>query len=77
MTSASEGVCRGCGRKILWIEWGGRKIPLDAVAPCYVRLVDKETRDEVWAQGKGHAFVSHFATCRQANQFSGRNRGTT
>lgn len=74
---ASEGVCRGCGRRILWIEIDGRRIPLDAVAPCYVRMTDKETGAEVWAQGRGNAYVSHFATCRAANQFSGRNRGAT
>jgi hypothetical protein len=72
--SPRPGLCRGCGKKILWLQLDGKNIPLDAVAPCYVRLVDKETGAEVWARGAGNAYFSHFATCPQANQFSGGGR---
>jgi hypothetical protein len=80
--------CKGCGRTIVWgVNEEGKRIPLDPSAPCY--SVEDESipggsdaaeRARVIMKGEANvrlyrlAFVSHFATCPNANQFSGRNR---
>lgn len=64
--------CKGCGKKIVWAKITTRDgapgvIPLDASAPCYtLKMVNGEMRGE----REYMAFVSHFATCSQANKFS-------
>ncbi len=75
-----EAKCRGCGRKIIWaITAEGKNIPLDLVAPVYsVALHRIEDGTEVYTATRlGMTFVSHFATCPKANQFSGRNKEKT
>ena len=60
--------CKGCGREIVWAEDDkGTKIPLDPRAPVY-QVVDGV------AVRNTKAMVSHFATCSQANRFSGSRR---
>jgi len=69
-------MCAGCGKKIVWgITPDGKKIPLDpsaaiyrsgeGLAASYVVLVPAADRKD-----KG-PWVSHFATCPKASQFSG------
>lgn len=75
-----ESTCRGCGKKILWARTSdGRRIPLDPSAPVYVLLSDAECGDQNGPVVILHPaadrklkgpWVSHFATCPQANQFS-------
>ena len=78
--------CRGCGKPILWAaladvdgklvvnENGSPKcIPLDPRAPVYhVRFFDDGRSSE--ADRAPDTFVSHFATCPAANQFSGSSK---
>lgn len=62
--------CRGCGKKILWGDNGvGTKIPLDAVAPCYVVIFAAADGRPLVKRASG-AFVNHFNTCPQANEFN-------
>lgn len=53
--------CKGCGREITWEKTpSGKAHPFDA-KPTLVKLADGTVRT---------GFVSHFATCPQAEQFS-------
>jgi hypothetical protein len=78
-----EGACEGCGNRILWIVTAtGARVPLDPVAPTYVLHVLNDAADPPrmrWEPANQEAdqepsFVSHFATCSAANNFSGRNK---
>lgn len=71
--------CRGCGKPVLFVTTINARgeqvnVPLDPVAPVYVRQRDGDG-GAVWAQDTSRELlVSHFATCSHANDFSGRNR---
>lgn len=68
--------CKGCGKEILWMKTTENKmIPLDPKPPIY------EVHDAAPEEFKGGAdcygaradkgyYVSHFATCPKANDFS-------
>jgi len=60
--------CKGCGREMVWLSLGKGKgaVPLDPRAPVY----DVTTG----ARSEGRYMVSHFATCPQANRFSGSGK---
>lgn len=63
--------CRGCKAPIYWaISPKGKKIPLDVRAPVYR---EDPGRPGHLIEGEDH-YVSHFATCPKASQFSGRSR---
>ena len=68
--------CKGCGKKLYWgITEDGKTIPLDAVAPVYyVKLGMNENKkngtEKIEIFREPNAFVTHFATCPKANQFS-------
>lgn len=70
--------CKGCGKEIVWgMGPSGRAIPLDPSAPIYIvrRVVTGFTADKIERGGPGPQYlVSHFSTCPQANQFSGKNK---
>ncbi len=58
--------CKSCGKEIIWAKTPeGKNIPLDAVAPVY----DITLRDGIARKVSG-VHVSHFSTCRKANDFS-------
>ena len=62
-------VCRGCGKSIVFgITSEGRKIPLDPIPPVYD--VDVEEDGTVTATRNPSAMISHFAMCKNANEFS-------
>ena len=65
---ADSGACKGCGKSIWWINVGTHRIPIDPVPPVYSHDGDGGffRQPESW--------VSHFATCSRANDFSGRTR---
>ena len=71
--------CKGCGKEILWATTKeGKRIPLDATAPVYMRVqadpsMGFQLQDPV-AERVHVAYVSHFATCPKANQFSASRR---
>lgn len=65
--------CKGCGRSIFWAlnPISGKRVPLDPKPPVYRIQMDT---GQVFAHQDKQAFVSHFATCPNANDFSGSGR---
>jgi hypothetical protein len=63
--------CRGCGAPIFFLKTPqGRNHPVDAnPVKVWIRPTDNP---DAWVLAEG--YVSHFATCPQAEAF--RNRGT-
>ena len=65
--------CKGCGKEIIWAKnENGKMVPLDASAPVFLIT---EADDETGCVKVGHddlpaCYVSHFATCPKANEFS-------
>lgn len=79
------GTCRGCGKPVIWVaitkKDGTRgRLPLDARAPVYQVDPDHAYPEEHPHQNavrqKG-AYVSHYATCKNANDFSQSRRKKT
>jgi hypothetical protein len=73
--------CKGCGRDILWgVDEKGTRIPLDPRAPVYhVMAFDPETNTYAVERAGGSVptnYVSHFATCPKAKDFSRSTRPT-
>jgi hypothetical protein len=72
----SAGACKGCGKKILWAKLGsGGSVPLDPVPPVYRLTLDDNSnfvafRAEHDVNVGDAFFVSHFATCPRANDFT-------
>jgi hypothetical protein len=63
--------CRGCGAEIIWaVTSTMKRIPLDAKSEKRFTLVDEGTHQQAFLRD---TYVSHFATCPQANEF--RKRG--
>jgi len=61
--------CKGCGKEILWgVTSEGKKIPLDPKPPVYV--VSKNTDGSILAERFKGAYVNHFITCPDREQFS-------
>jgi hypothetical protein len=72
--------CRGCGKEILWgvikDERGVRNVPLDPTPPTYrvVReIIDPGQPAGCVVERAENVFVTHFATCPNANDFSRKN----
>lgn len=65
--------CKGCGAEIIWAKNENNKmIPLDAKAPVYVLTIEENIRDANCQRSRNpRAYVTHFATCPKANEFSG------
>ncbi len=64
--------CKKCGKKILWAtnKETGKKIPLDPRPPVYaVRICEDGSVEAINLKKEGA--VSHFATCPDADYFSG------
>ena len=71
--------CKGCGKPILWTAGPHGSIPLDPRAPVYAVQADgKEIPPRVVRANETGAlvyyYVSHFATCSAANDFSASKR---
>ena len=65
--------CRGCGKEIIWGKTeDGKKIPLDPVPPVYRFFVtmEEDLQDNAVERAGRNYMVSHFATCKNANDFS-------
>lgn len=72
--------CRGCGKPMIWgISKNGKmRIPLDPKAPVYYVLGNynvgengegADIKATIVERAQGY-FVTHFATCPNANDFS-------
>lgn len=60
--------CKLCGRPLGFVKTAkGQTIPLDLLSPVYV-IIEINGRKE--AVQRDDAFVTHFSTCKDANQFS-------
>lgn len=64
--------CRGCGKDIVWAATDdGKSIPLDPKPPTYrVRLLVPGTPKVIKTTEDDPVYVSHFATCTHANDFT-------
>lgn len=63
--------CKGCGKEILWaVDAQGTRHPLDTTPPTYVIVGAHKDGTPMVVRSSG--YVSHFATCPQANEFSRR-----
>jgi hypothetical protein len=73
--------CKGCGRPVIFVtafraDGMASKVPLDPIAPVYSQQPDGEG-GFIWVlidKKQTPMFVSHFATCSKANDFSGRGQ---
>lgn len=64
--------CKGCGARLLFVKDAAGKVhPLDLKAPVFSVITDM-TGEKV--AERTDAYVSHFATCPKANDFSGSKR---
>lgn len=70
--------CRGCGKEIVWATTStGKNMPLDpnvtvySVVPERGRLIAVKPTPGVLGE---RFMVSHFNTCSDADQFSGKNK---
>lgn len=64
--------CKGCGKPIIWgVTDDGKRIPLDPKPPVYQLLGGDGGRT---FRATGGFFVSHFATCPKANDFSSNRK---
>lgn len=68
-----EGICRGCGARIVWADKNGAKIPLDPKPACY-RVSEDTERRLTKAYREHDVMVTHFATCPKASTFSKKVR---
>lgn len=66
--------CKGCGKKIIWGETeDGKKIPLDPRPPVYhIYRVSNDGKNII--RRRTDCYVSHFATCPNASEFSGSKK---
>jgi hypothetical protein len=74
--------CKGCGKPIVFVAAvgveGKRGLhPLDPRPPVYVITVWDQDGTPTEAIRMNTAYVSHFATCPKAGQFSGAKRART
>ncbi len=66
--------CRGCGKDIVWgVLANGIRVPLDPRPPVY-RTGTLRGDGTVNIARDTEALVTHFATCSEANAFSGKRR---
>ena len=77
MTALPTTDCRGCGKPIVFADvtkadGAPGKVPLDPKAPCYSAT---EMFGTVKAERAPGVFVTHFATCADANKFGRKSGG--
>ena len=66
--------CKGCGKPILWAtDEKGTRHPLDPRAPVY-SFNGGDLDGEFKVHRAEGCFVSHFATCPKASDFSGSKK---
>lgn len=83
MANGNFGQCSGCGARIIWIKTeAGKNMPCDPDIKNY--KIDKTGKEKIVtltgkvvtgitgvdnAHSDGFGYISHFATCRNANSF--------
>ena len=68
--------CRGCGKPIVFGEtMDKKKIPLDPRPPVYRSVTMADDGTPLIVERAMLIYVSHFATCSVANQFSRKKAG--
>ncbi len=68
-------VCRSCGREIVWKKTQhGKAVPLDPKALVFSVVGDIAVKPTPGVLGETF-MVSHFATCPDANKWSGHKPG--
>lgn len=79
----ANGNCQGCGKPVLFVEYQNQagatvRMPLDPAPITFkvvrmddgqVKVLGRADKDE-----RMPTFVSHFSTCPNAKEFSGRNK---
>lgn len=78
MTTPRPGyaLCKGCSKEILWaVDEKGTKHPLDTTPPTFI--VVGHDKDGTAKVQRSNGYVSHFATCPNAAEFSGKPRQKT
>lgn len=69
--------CKGCGKKIIFGQTeSGKVVPLDPAPPVF-EVWQKAPDGTTFVKRNLSAFVSHFATCPRANDFSGSKKKKT
>lgn len=76
--------CAGCGKAIAWVVIDEKRVPLDPVPAVYRIFPPSRQAPKPFAERAGQRvtetylgplyFVTHFATCPKAAEFSGRGR---
>ena len=68
--------CKGCGKPIRFVtSTEGKQIPLDVRAPVYHRRTsgaEEFFERDGFGDQERTAFVTHFATCSKASEFSNK-----
>lgn len=73
MSIPGQRPCKGCGKPIVVAKQAdGIPIPLDLTAPVY--RYEPDFTGELVATRDVGAYVSHFASCPKADQFSASKR---
>jgi hypothetical protein len=70
--------CKGCGALIVWAELAnGKRVPLDPRPAVYDVTLAGVAHEALTAEraDRRRYMVSHFATCPEANRFSGASKG--
>jgi hypothetical protein len=63
--------CSGCGKPMVFSEtMDKKKIPLDSRAPVYRVVTQAEDGTPLIVERDRYAYVTHFATCPKASDFS-------
>jgi hypothetical protein len=76
LSRAVTRACRACGKALYFVpNEHGKTVPLDAKALTY--RIDLDANGELIAIRSIRSFVTHFATCPAADQFSGSKRPAT
>lgn len=73
MARPGYSTCKGCGKEIVWGQDDkGTKVPLDTKPPTWIIVGNHKDGTAKIVRSSG--YVSHFATCPKANDFSGKHR---
>lgn len=68
--------CKGCGKEVIFaVDENGKTQVLDKSAPVYVENGVGHMRGP-GVQRENRGYVTHFATCSKANDFSASNTNT-